>query len=134
MAERFIVKERRRDDDSYMYSDTSYTYLVISVETGDELMRFEGSVDRNSSGTSSSGARWVEILDDAEVRVTDYDGQIELHPLPRTLRISEDGNKIVLVYGDGRSEERERNQPMFAGKYGDWFTAGELVHPPAKPS
>ena len=132
-SKRFIVEERQRDDDSYMYSYTSYTYLVISVETGDELMRFGGSVDSDSSGTRSSGASQVEIIDEAEVSVTNHDASVEVHELPTELRTSDDGHRLFLRYADGRTEERPRNQPMFCSKFGEWFAAGELVNPPPPP-
>src|SRR4051812_13587215 len=93
VAARFHVEDWSKDDDSYMYSDTDYTYVIVCTDTGDELDRFWGSSYSNSSGTTEDGARAVRI-EGGEAAISNYDGTEKRVALPVDVRIVDGGAAI----------------------------------------
>lgn len=99
---RFRLEHRQRSDDSYMSSYTSYSWSVTSADTGEEFASFSGTWDGDSKGESKSGTCHVEFsADESEVVAENYDGTVELVPLPIAFRLSEDERFLVHVHRDG---------------------------------
>lgn len=120
---KFEIIEYRKDDDSYFYSDTDYSYYVVSVEMGDELFAFYGHSYSGRSGTDEGGVKKVSFSDDNKlIEVDHYDGKKETFELPAELSFADKGKAIVLKYGDGRSEKRKRRAVTHFSKYGQPFS------------
>ncbi len=115
----FQIHIHTKDDDSYFYSNTSYQYSVISIQTGDELFSFSGSSNSNHSGTSESGISDIFFDNDANfLIIKHYDSKKEKIELPTDIKIENDNNHIILEYLDGHTEKRKRNIGIFTTKYG----------------
>lgn len=127
---RFEVHVDERDDDSYMYSNTHYTYVVASSETGDELLRFSGSWDESASGSSKRGVETVDI-EGNEAVATHYDGTIERVALPTAITIVDESRQIELAYADGTTRRQPRNAVLFFAR-GRPYAVTELVNPPKR--
>lgn len=126
---RFEIIAHRRDDDSYFYSDTDYSWFVRSLETGDELASFFGSDNAGRLGSSTNGVASVSI-DDTEVVAIHHDGTVERVALPVRIEIIEGGAAIQLTYADGRSEKRPRRAVSYTMKFGG-FVKLPLIDPTA---
>ena len=122
---RFEIHSHRRDDDSYMYSDTDYDWWISCVESGDELASFSGSSYQRAGSSTEEGVRSVAFDGDFVVG-TRYDGQVERVELPARWQISADRSHITLSYRDGRAETRERRSVIATGKFGDAFALTKL--------
>jgi len=123
---RFAVIENSRDDDSYMSSYTSYSFHVVSCETGDELAAYSGSDDQDSKGRVQTGVDTVTFEGD-EIVARHYDGTIERAPLPAQISIVEGGKAIDLVHADGTTERRKRKAALAFAKGGIAYELAKLV-------
>jgi hypothetical protein len=123
---RFEIFENRRDDDSYMYSYSSYSFHVVSCETGDEIASYSGSWDQDGSGSRQSGVESVTFEHD-EIVARHYDGTIERERLPTSIDIVEGGKAIELTHADGTVERRERRAARAVTKFGQPFDLKQLV-------
>jgi hypothetical protein len=129
MAAKYEVLVNARDDDSYMYSNTSYTYYVVSTDTGDELDQFSGSDDETAKGRSRKGVASV-VIDGGQMVAKHYSGKLERRPLPTKIKIVDRGKQIELTWADGRVERRERNEALGFTARGQVFSMKPLVKPP----
>jgi hypothetical protein len=126
----YEILTHSRDDDSYMYSYSSFSFHVCSTEFGDELCDFSGSHDGDSSGWRKSGTQDVKIEGNFVV-ATDAEGSERRVELPVQLALAEDGKKLQLTWADGRVELRDRNECLVFGKFGGVFSMKNLVGKPA---
>ena len=126
----YEILTHSRDDDSYMYSYSSFTFHVCSKEFGDEICDFSGSEDGDSAGWRKSGTQHVRIEGHFAIAV-DAEDKAERVELPVKLALSEYGKKLKLTYADGRVEFRVRKEALAFGKYGDVFPLKGLVGKPA---
>jgi len=125
---RFEIHTHRRDDDSYFYSDTDYSWWIAIVETGDEIAQFSGSSCDRRDGLHEDGVERV-CFDGGFVVATGYDGKVERVELPASWQVSDDGKRITLAYPDGRADTRERFPVIATGKFGDSFFLTRLAPP-----
>jgi hypothetical protein len=117
--EKFEIIYHTRDDDSYMYSDTDYSWFVKSMQTGDEIASYSGHWYQNSSGDSQGGVESVEFDDDGGTIVaTQFDGKVERLELPENVELVDGGRQVLLSYKDGRTETRPRRAVILTTKFG----------------
>jgi hypothetical protein len=126
MTAKYEVLVNTRDDDSHMYSNTSYTFYVVSSDTGDELDTFSGRDDQDASGRRTEGVDSV-VIEGGEMVAKHYDGKVERRPLPTKIEIVDDGKQIELTWADGRVERRERNEALGFTARGQVFSMKPLV-------
>jgi hypothetical protein len=119
----YQILEHSRDDDSYMYSYSSFTFHVCSKDFGDEMCSFSGSHDGDSSGWRKSGVQEVRIDGNFAVG-THENGREERVELPVKLELQE--GMLVCTYADGRVQARERNEALAFSKYGQPYSLKEL--------
>ena len=117
VKERFEIIYRTKDDDSYFYSNTDYTWYVRSLQTGDELFCFSGYSNADAHSSREEGVSSVHF-DGYKVVAKHFDGKLEVHELPTDIQIVEKGNAIELLYADGRKEKRKRKQVIYFLKFG----------------
>ena len=117
VKEHFEIIYRTKDDDSYFYSNTDYTWYVRSLQTGDEVFCFSGYSNADANSSSEGGISSVH-LDGYKVIARHFDGKLEEHKLPIDIQIVEKGNAIELLYDDGRKEKRKRKQVVYFLKFG----------------
>jgi hypothetical protein len=121
---RFEILYNTRDDDSYMYSYSSFSFHVCSTEFGDEILSFSGRSDSDSSGTRESGTQSVRF-DGDWVIARDADGKLEKVQLPS--KIERFWGRLLLTWPDGRTERRERKEGLVHSKYGQPFSLKKLT-------
>jgi hypothetical protein len=125
---KFEILENSTDDDSYMYSDTSYHYIVASIKTGDSIKEYSGRWDEDSHGATKSGVESLTFSPTSDkVIIHNFDGTVEEFILPLDINIIDEGRVIALIWPDGRVEKRKRVQAGFTTKYGEPFLARKLV-------
>jgi hypothetical protein len=131
IAERlFTIVERRTDDDSYFYSNTRYSWYVVSKETGDEIMAFYGDDDADASGRTVSGVSSVLFHETKNALVVVDEGTTKEIVLPKKLWLSDDGKVFHLEYESGQIHHRNRRQAIHTSKYGEPFPIVPLKNPP----
>jgi hypothetical protein len=80
---RFYIEYIQRSSDSYMSSDTSYSWKVYWRETDREFASFGGSWDQSADREEKSGASDVSFSDDGrELVVAGFDGSTVRQALP----------------------------------------------------
>ena len=115
----FRVVSFQKSDDSYMYSDTDYSYYVVFVATGDQLWSYFGSDYQNANGSKQDGTRSVDFTPEGDAFVvTGYDKSEERVELPSSVRMIDGGGKIEITWRDGRLETRDRNAVTTATRWG----------------
>jgi hypothetical protein len=128
---KFEILCNTKDDDSYMYSDTDYSWFVVSKQTGDALVERSGHWYQRRSGDSTGGVSSMSFSEQGEAVVArGFDESIERIELPADVRVVADGASIELTWPDGRTETRKRNEALVGGKFGGVFSLKELVSPP----
>ena len=115
---RFEILFFSKDDDSYFYSNSREEWHVRSIETGDELHYFTGSIDSDSSGTRTRGIERVFFKDKYVVTV-DYSGEEKKYALPEKIEIVNGGKSLDLLYKNGKKERMERRHVVHTSKYGE---------------
>jgi hypothetical protein len=129
---KFEIVYQTRDDDSYFYSYTDYSWYVIAVATGDELMDFYGHWNQGRGDDDKGGAENVTFTSNSDaVVVNNFDGTTERHELPVDVRIVDGGNAIDLTWPGGRVERRERAPCIATTKYGQPYAVRDLVKDPS---
>ncbi len=119
MSSKYSIETDTHDDDSYMYSYTSFSFHVMVNETRDELYIFGGSESSDSSGSSKSGVQEVKINENESWVITlDAEGEERDYPLPVSVEYYENGDKIKILWPSGREEIRERRSMSISTKYG----------------
>lgn len=103
---RFRIDYHERSDDSYMYSYTSESWKLFSVELDEELMSFSGTWNADSTGDAKDGISDVRFSDDeTAILVRDYKDQVKRVPLPVSFRLSEDERFLIHVHRDGHETQ-----------------------------
>ncbi|MFL5728997.1 MAG: hypothetical protein ACJ75J_05855 [Cytophagaceae bacterium] len=129
---RFEILEFSKDDESYFYSHSDYSFHILCKETGDELWRFSGSTSSDRDSNREDGVRYVEIDEtETEALVLYYDGKEEKIELPGQVTISEERKTIILAFRNGKSEIRQRKPLIHFTKSGDMIQY-PLINPPQK--
>lgn len=116
---KFRVLSLAKSDDSYMYSDTDYSYYVVSVATGDQLWSYFGSDYQNAKGSTRDGTESVTFTPEGDAFVvTGYDKSEKRVELPSSVRSIDGGRKIEITWRDGRLETRDRLAVTTATRWG----------------
>lgn len=115
----YQVIKHRSDDDSYFYSYTSYSWYVISVETGDELMAFYGSDSSDSGGRVISGVQDVYFHDIENILIVeDEENKTQEIEMPVRIWLTDKDKTLNMEYKSGKIERRERREAIATTKYG----------------
>lgn len=122
---RFEIHVECTDDDSYMHSDTDYSFHVAIVETGDEIAQFGGREFRDAGGSRTWGVQSVAFEGNAIV-ARHYDGKVERLELPVRVAIVDEG-QLELTYASGRTERRARKPVTGHMKYGQPYAITKLM-------
>jgi len=117
-----------------MYSDTDYSWYVLSVQTGDEILAFSGRWCQRAQEKGTEGVEAV-CFDESghEILATHFDGKKERVELPADVSLVDGGRAIQLTWRDGRVETRRRCAVTVFTKYGSPI-AYPLVGDPDRPS
>ena len=94
---KFEIICHTKDDDSYFYSDTDYSWVIVSTETGDELTAFYGHSCQRRDGNSEAGV---------ENAVFSEDGKKKTWKLPKRGDLVDEGHAILITWQSGRTEKR----------------------------
>jgi hypothetical protein len=133
VQKKFSIEETRKDDDSYFYSYTRYSWHVISTDTGDELFDFYGTDDEDQGGRTETGVRNVRFHDTKHAIVVEYaengkpDEEIEL---PIKVWLTDDNKTLNLEYQDGHVIKGPRHEAVAFTKYGQPYSVSKLINPP----
>lgn len=80
---RFYIDYAQRSSDSYLYSDTSYSWKVHWTKTDRVFASYSGSWDQSASGETRAGTRSVSFSKDGrELVIVGFDGVTTRRPLP----------------------------------------------------
>jgi hypothetical protein len=128
--ERFRLVKDTNEEDTSLYSDIDWKWLVVSAETGDLLHVFEGSFrGQHGYGETYSGVKRVDFGDGSVVAQT-ADGPSQREALPLSIELAEEGRKIRLRWKDGREELRSRRHPVEVLYDYEGDLVGDPDHPP----
>jgi hypothetical protein len=128
---KYEIHYNTRDDDSYFYSDTRFSWIVTAVATGDSIIEFSGDWNQDSHGVDKSGTECVVFSTSGDEVIASYfDGTTKRCELPSKVKIVDHGHAIEITWHDGRVEKQERRPAFFTTKYGEPFYAAKLVKAP----